>query len=585
MEKSVTALVLVLAYPRLTLNFPGYNMSHYSQINPFNTYVQEQVMDRRSFLTAPMKTGTRATLRPAMDVAMPADGGDEAKLLHKRVLAEREASLKGRPEPLALPRMVTAGLDPYVPTPEKPWDRQRVGYLLRRTLFGAKRTDIDMALTKSPGEVVDMLLAESAPPTPSFTWQNDDYWYDNSNNDLENRNRLQELRDWWTGLMLNQQFSIREKMTFFWSDHWATEAITVRQPHFNYWFVDLFRRNFLGDFKQMVKEVTVSPAMLIYLDGWYNTRQRPNENYARELMELHTLGEGNGYSQEDITNAARALTGWTIKETGKSPTGAKTYDPKQAAFLANRFDATEKTIMGRTGNWGYEDVIDIIFEIHEREVARFICRKLYREFVYEIADETIIDQLADILIANHWSLRPVMTTLLKSEHFFESANIGAHITSPLEFYIGAIRELDISTTNVRYIYQVCSALGIQLLEAPNVKGWPGYRSWISASRLASRWSVADELILGTMRSTPKYGVDAVGFVSSLPAPNNARKMIQDVLEYLVPLRLSTTQFDMLLDKLLAGAPEYEWDVSLPGADGHLKDLLKAMLRLSEFELC
>ncbi len=540
-------------------------------------------MDRRSFLTS--TATTRAGVYERKSAALPSDDGHGAAVLHKQVLAEREESLKGLREPVALPRLVTSGLEAYTPSTEKPWDKQRAGYLLRRTLFGAKRGEVDMALTKSPGELVDLLLADSALPTPPFAWQNDDYWYDNSNNDQVNRGRLQELRDWWTGLMLEQDFSIREKMTFFWSDHWATEALTVRQPHFNYWFLDLFRGNFLGNFKQMVKDVTISPAMLIYLDGWYNTKQRPNENYARELMELHTLGEGNGYTQDDIINAARALTGWTIKETGTSPVGTKTYDPKNATLLANRFDDSEKTIMGRTGKWGYADVIDIIFEVHEAEVARFICRKLYREFVYEIADESIIDQLAGILISNGWEIRPVMSTLLKSEHFFDTANIGAHITSPLEYYIGSIRALDITTTNVRYIYQVCAALGCQLLEAPNVKGWPAYRTWISASRLASRWSVADELILGNMKSTPKFGVAPVDWVSTLSDPNNARKMIQDILDYIVPLKMSTNQFEILLDKLLAGAPEYEWNINLPGADGHIKDLLKAVLRLSESELC
>lgn len=508
-----------------------------------------------------------------------------AARLHKSALAEREASLKGRPEPVPLPRLILAGLTPYIPSTQKPWDRQRAGYLLRRCMFGATRADIDFALTKTPTEMVDILLADSALPSAPGPWVDEDYWYDNSNNDRTNVERLAALRDWWTGLMLNQQRSIREKMTFFWSDHWATEAETVRQPHFNYWFVDLFRRNFLGNFKQMVKDVTIAPAMLIYLDGWYNTRQRPNENYARELMELHTLGEGNGYTEQDIKEAARALSGWTIKETGTSPAGTKMYHPREAVFIANRHDATSKTFMGRTGTFGYEDILNIIFEVHEREVARFICRKLYREFVYEIADETIIDELAGILIANNWSIRPVMDTLLKSEHFFESANIGAHITSPLEFYIGSIRQLNISTTNVRYLYQVCSTLGCQLLEAPNVKGWPGYRSWISASRLANRWSVSDELVLGTMRTTPKFSVDPIPFVSSLPDPNNARQMIADLIAYLVPLKLSTNQFEILLDKLLAGAPEYEWNVNLPGADGRIKDLLKAVLRLSESQLC
>jgi len=179
----------------------------------------------------------------------------------------------------------------------------------------------------------------------------------------------------------------------------------------------------------------------------------------------------------------------------------------------------------------------------------------------------------------------VMETLLKSEHFFDTANIGCHITSPMEYYIGEMRQLNIVTDNYKYIYQVCSALGCQLLEAPNVKGWPGYRSWISASRLASRWSVSDELVDGNMRSTPKYSVDAIAYAKSMSDANNPRKLIQDILDYAVPLKLSTNQFEILLDKLLAGAPEYEWNINLPGAEGHVKDLLKAVLRLSESQLC
>ncbi|MCB2203764.1 DUF1800 domain-containing protein [bacterium] len=542
-------------------------------------------MDRRSFLSPAVLATANGTTGGEAAVAAGAASRPDVARVHQAVLAEREASLKGLPEPTALPRLVTSGLDPYSPTPEKPWDEQRVGYLIRRTMFGAKRADIDMAMEKTPAEVVDMLLMSGTPPAAPGSWINEDYWYDNTNNDRTNRDRLQEMREWWTGLMLNQEFSIREKMTFFWHDHWATEALTVRQPHFNYWFIDLFRNNYLGNFKQMVKDVTISPAMLVYLDGWYNTKRRPNENYARELMELHTLGEGNGYTEDDIQEAARALTGWTLKNTGTSSVGTNTYDPKEAEFISSRFDDTEKTFMGRTGNWGYEDVIDIIFEEHAAEAASFICRKLYREFVYEIADETIIGQLADLLRTNNWDIRPVLRTLLLSEHFFDTSNIGAHVTSPMEYYIGSIRQLDIVTDNFKYIYQVNSAMGCQLLEAPNVKGWPGYRSWISASRLASRWSVADELILGNMKSTPKYSVDAIEFAKGVSDPNNPRTLIQDIIEYAVPLKLSTNQFEILLDKLLAGAPEYEWNINLPGAEGHVKDLLKAVLRLSESQLC
>ncbi|MDT8323642.1 MAG: DUF1800 domain-containing protein [Bacteroidota bacterium] len=559
-------------------------MSYIHRRNTPLSIYRYKVMESTSFLN-PGTGSQTAGATGDVTASTAASAGTQTARRHRTVLAEREASLKGLPEPMALPRLVTSGLDPYVPDAAKPWDRQRAGYLLRRTLLGATRAEIDMALTKSPGEVVDSLLLAGTAPAAPGDWIDDDYWYDNTNNDRTNRERLQELREWWTGLMLRQEFSIREKMTFFWHDHWATEALTVRQPHFNYWFNDLFRSNYLGNFKQMVKDVTIAPAMLIYLDGWYNTRQRPNENYARELMELHTLGEGNGYTEADIQEAARALTGWTLKQTGSSPVGTKTYDPKEAEFITNRFDDTEKTFMGRTGNWGYSDIVDIIFDEHAAEVAAFICRKIYREFVYEIADETIIAQLADILRSNDWDIRPVMSALLRSEHFFDSANIGAHVTSPLEFYIGAIRQLDIATDNLKYVYQVNSALGCQLFEAPNVKGWPGYRSWISASRLAGRWSVADELITGSMRSTPKYSVDAIEYAKALPDPNNPRRLIEDILAYAVPLALSSNQFEILLDKLLAGAPEYEWNINLPGAEGHVKDLLKAVLRLSESQLC
>ncbi|MBR9976922.1 MAG: DUF1800 domain-containing protein [Bacteroidetes bacterium] len=543
-------------------------------------------MDRRTFLTHGRTTErdyrTAAGTSSFADTAPP-PAGDVAQL-HRRVLSERMESLKGRREPYDMPRMVTSGLEPWHPSTMQPWSRQRAGYLLRRTLFGTTLDEIETAMASDPDEVVHLLVTDTTPPEPPFDWQHDDYWNNNTNNDRDNRDRLQELRDWWTERMLLQDFSIREKMTFFWSNHWATEASSARQPHFNFWFIEYFRQNFLGNFKQMVKDVTVSPLMLLYLDGAYNTRTRPNENYARELMELHTLGEGNGYTQEDIQEAARALTGWTLQQTGTSPVGTRMYHPREAVFVPGRFDNNEKTIMGRTGNWGYADVVDIIFDVHGPEVARFICRKLYREFVYEIADEQIIDGLADILMENNWELRPVMMTLLKSRHFFDAANIGAHITSPLEFYIGSMRALHVEANNVRRVYQVCASLGCQLLEAPNVKGWPGYRSWISASRLASRWSVSDELVFGTKSGNPRYGVDVTAFIGTLPNPRNARRLVHDVVEFYIPLRLSNKQFDMLLDALLGGAPEYEWDPTATGAENHIKDFLKAVLRLSEAQL-
>ena len=548
-------------------------------------------MNRRRFLAgaglaaAGSGLAARAATGAAADAATtgPDTGGGDPI---QRALAERKGSLKGLPEPLALPRRTTAGLEPYTPRAEKPWNRQRAQYLIRRTMFGARKQDVDMALGKTPGEVVDMLLADSALPAAPGSWVTQNYVYDRlaDNSDAENRQWLNDLRYWWTGLLVNQEFSIREKMVYFWHDHWSTETQDVIQPHFNYWFLDLFRKNFLGNFKQMVNAVTVSPAMLVYLDGRYNTKSRPNENYARELMELHTLGEGNGYTEDDVKAAARGLTGWTLKDLGALPNGRRQYSPNEAAYIASNHDATDKTFMGRTGNWRETDVIDIIFTERKNEVAHFICRKLYRQFVYEIADETIVDQLSAMLITNNWDLRPVVTTLLKSEHFFETANMGAHITSPLEQYIGAIRTLGISTTALSDIYNTCGTLGLQLLQPPNVKGWPEYRTWITASRLSSRWNATDLLIDESKKTNSKFPLDPIAFITAISTPTDPRKINKDVIELFFVLTLNDYQTEVLFEKFMSGWKDYEWDPTNPGAPDRVRNLIKAALRNNEAQL-
>jgi uncharacterized protein (DUF1800 family) len=536
-------------------------------------------MKRRRFIAT---AGALTTIAKAAGA-----GGSRAKETDgdplRKAIEERKGSLKGLPEPIVLPRRTMAGLEPYSPSTSKPWDRQRAGYLLRRTMFGAKKADVDLALTKSPGEIVDTLLEAGTPPSAPGSWVSQNYFY-NSADDSQNRTNMSQLLQWWTGLMINQELSIREKMVFFWHDHWATESMDVIQPQFNYSLLDLFRKNHLGNFRQMVKDVTISPAMLVYLDGRYNTKGRPNENYAREQMELHMLGEGNGYTEDDVKASARAHTGWSPKQMGKNAQGYMEFHPSEAVFTSANFDSTSKTFMGQTGNWGYTDIADIIFTQRKTEAAHFICRKLYRAFVYEIADETIVNQLADLLIANDWSIAPVMSTLLKSEHFFDVANIGAHITSPLEFLIGAVRSLEIQTTAYADVFTTCAALGLQLLQPPNVKGWPEYRTWITASRLAARWNATDLMIDDGKKTTPKFALDPVAFVTRISEPSNARRICNDIIALLLDLPLNTYQTDVLLEKFLSGWRDYEWDISNPGAVDRLRGLFKAVLRASEAHL-
>jgi len=538
-------------------------------------------MNRRRFLTSTLPKVAHAEPGFSMPPRAAAAGDERIQ----KALLERKGSLKGLPEPIALPRRTSSGLGPYTPSPSEPWNRRRAMYLLRRTCFGATKEDVDRAMSLTPDAAVDELLKQTQPPDPPGSWVNENYVYNrNDDNDADNRQWLSDLRQWWMKEILTGRFSIREKMVWFWHDHWSTEASDVPQPHFNYWLLDNFRRNYLGNFRQMLLEVTLSPAMLIYLDGRYNTRSRPNENYARELMELHTLGEGIGYTEDDVKAAARGLTGWTLKTMGPLPSGKQQYHPYEAAFVSNNHDAGEKTFMGRSGNWKHGDIIDLILDERRTEVSTFICRKLYRQFVYEIADEAIVSQLARVLVSSNWELRPVVATLLKSAHFFYEVNIGAHITSPLEYYAGAVGTLEINPTNMLDVYNVCATLGLQLLQPPNVKGWPEYRTWISASRLSSRWSACDTMVDDSKKSKPKYPFDPVAFVTKITDPADPRRITQDLIELFCDLPLNEYQTNILFEKLLNGWRDYEWDITNPGAADRIRGLLKAILRSNEAEL-
>jgi uncharacterized protein (DUF1800 family) len=259
-------------------------------------------------------------------------------------------------------------------------------------------------------------------------------------------------------------------------------------------------------------------------------------------------------------------------------------DPKTSTFNASNWDSGSKTYLGATGNFTATEAVDTIFTQRKTEAAQYICRKLYREFVYEIADETIIAQLADLLIQSNWEIRPVMTTLLKSAHFFAAANIGAHITSPLEYYVGAIRTLEIPTTAYTDLFNTCASLGLQLLQPPNVKGWPEYRTWISASRLASRWSATDKLIDDSKATSSKVPLDPVAWIKKISDPADVHKITQDVIELLFDVPLNAYQTEVLLQKFLSGWRDYVWDINNPGAPDRIRILLKAALRNNEAQL-
>lgn len=307
----------------------------------------------------------------------------------------------------------------YTPTPQNPWDMFQVNHLYRRAAFGIAPIDNKSVLNKTPEEAVDALIEETInmEVTPDPGWG----YVDTADLPLPTIALIRQLLN----VNVIHDFydnNLRERLTLFWSNHFVTEWLVVRHAPYVFQYYNALQRNAIGNFKAFVREIGTNPAMLRYLNGEYNTKDIPNENYARELYELFTLGVDNGYTQEDIEETARALTGWT----GGRAIGRTHY------FKEEDFDDGEKTIFGQTGNWGYDDVIDILFEQHSEKIAKFICGKLYRYFVSPQINDVIVNSLAGTFIANDFEIAPVISRLLKSKHFFDPTSQGVIIKTKLK---------------------------------------------------------------------------------------------------------------------------------------------------------
>ncbi len=385
----------------------------------------------------------------------------------------------------------------YSPSSSQPWNKQRVQHLYRRMGFGASLEQINDALSMEPADLVDQIIDQAiAAPL----WE-EPYWSNYSWMDFDNEgvgSNFDAAINWmtsWFGEMPQQSF--REKMVLFWSNHFVTQFEVYELSSMLYDYHKCLMENAFGNFKTFVNHIGVNPAMLIYLSGSENTKESPNENYARELYELFTLGEGNGYTQEDIVETSRALTGYVVQ----------TYLEYNHYFVSALHDENEKTIFGQTGNWGYDDVIDLLFEQRTDEIAQFICGKLYEFFVHPNQDEDIVSGLATTFKENNFELEPVLRQLFKSEHFFDAYNIGTIIKSPIDALISFSNELGLDFDGITFEEEdedgnlvqftwknsflwAATDMGQYVFSPVDVAGWPGNRNWLNSNTLAQRWQTS-----------------------------------------------------------------------------------------------
>lgn len=298
-----------------------------------------------------------------------------------------------------------------------------------------------------------------------------------------------ELQAWWFARMLNANAPLQEKMTLFWHDHFPSSLQKVRDPRLLYRQNALFREFATGNFKKLTQRIALDPAMMRYLDTPQSKKGKPNENFARELLELFTLSEGN-YTEQDIKEAARAFTGYSLdRRTGK------------VSHVQKNWDEGEKTFMGQTGNYKGRDIINVVFK--QPACARYLPKKLWEFFAYENPSEELIDALATIFSESKFEVAPVLRKIFLSEEFYSSQTIRTRIKSPVEFLVQMFRQLEIKqTVPLRYLVLVQIQLGQQLLMPPNVAGWDWGKSWINTNSLLTRYNVSGFVTKGAGNKGP-----------------------------------------------------------------------------------
>ena len=435
----------------------------------------------------------------------------------------------------------TSTLAPYT----QPLDAYRAAHLYRRLGFSASVTTINQAVGQTATAVVGTLINDAINQPPSTApiwadWNNSNYPADDDAARALRRAQRDEWRITYTQDLLNN--NLRDRLSFFWHNHFVTELDVYDCNSFLYYYINCLQRNSLGNFKTFVSEIGLTDAMLYYLDGVYNNGNNPNENYARELYELFTLGEGVGYTEDDIIETARALTGYVERgEIGCSPT----------LFNPARFDANPKTILGQTGNWGYDDVMDILFTQRPNEIANFICEKLYEYFVHpDTRDaagnaQAIISGLAATFVANNFEIAPVLTQLFQSEHFFDDEAIGVIIKSPFDLYLNLYKESDFTydNSNLNFAIDSSALLGQELFDPVDVAGWQRNRTWINTNFIIGRWLTMEVVLENFYQNNPEQfrtlAMDAVGPGDS--NTSNPETVVTALVNKFTPKGLLTAQ--------------------------------------------
>jgi hypothetical protein len=350
----------------------------------------------------------------------------------------------------------------YQPSKEMPWDLRRVGHLYRRAAFGANWAELQSGLGNGPQTCIDELLKGG---DEGLAWPES----------IRKGNVGRHIPAWWLKRILETKEPLREKMTIFWHNHFATSNAKVNNAGYMIGMIQLFHKHALGNFAKLLHEVTLDPAMMVWLDTNASKKGMPNENYARELMELFSLGIGH-YTEQDIREAAKAFTGYEIKD-GKG------------TLNAGQHDASEKSLLGKSGKFKAEDIVDICLE--QKSCPSFIVGKLFRFLVSDSmsAGPELLNPLANEFRQSNFEFGKLVERMLRSNLFFSEHAYRARVKSPVDFAIGVVRGLE-GNVSTSALAQALEGLGQQLGSPPSVKGWDGGQAWLNGQTLLFRQNLA-----------------------------------------------------------------------------------------------
>lgn len=530
-----------------------------------------------------------------------------------------------------------AGLETY----QGEWGKQEVLHLLKRALFGVSPTNVTDFQALGLSASVDRLMKVDETPLPpinnySETTEDDPFvpfgetWVTAPYGSTQiNSRRYHSFRGWLAKNIVHQPTTVHEKMIVFLHNLLPVEMVGSVNARAIYQYFMLLRKHALGNYKTLIRELTTEPAMLYYLNGVKNRAGAPDENYGRELQELFTVGKGSGsgYTETDVQEAARVLTGFTVRYKDREEPGvfSSTYNDRHHDTGDKQFSAFygNKVIVGRSGAAGAEELdelLDMIFATEE--VSKYICRRLYTFFVYsevdELAEANVIAPMAKILRDHHFEMAPALSALLKSAHFFDHVNRGAIIKSPLDHFLGfwrATNTAEVDPADISLTYQQYRGaynryfipVGMALGHPPSVAGWPPYyqapaydKIWITTDSILTRADAISRLLSGKWWVAPStyMKVDVLAFAASMPNASEPNDLIKDFWGLFMGIPINDEALAHLKGVLLSDqAQDYYWTNAWHDylsdktntsysqiVESRLQLMLNALAQLGEFQL-